>query len=404
MGPQMRHPDFTLHRPPLWLAAAAVASGWAAVFSIVFWVVQFLSRPVHEDTRMTYVAAEAGLRYGWSTIYDRSTLASMSSSFPPESRAIDAALTYLNPPLVAWVFAPFTAFPEPIAYVLWTLVSLGALVLAWHIAAPYTGLAKVTLLLLAIGLWPVMLAFYFGQPILIELALVAAAWWLCTKDQPLAAGAALALATFMKPQLVALVPVALLVSGRYRAVTGWAGGCLLLGIASAAALGPSGLSSWWHAVNEGQATPAHVEYTLVHFFGMGPLTYLLWALQGTAALFIAWRRKRDVEIVFAAGLLGTTVTAFHFHEADYSSLVLAAWFVLRTSPPLWHRLWLLAGVVPMQVMTYGPRANQPIWDIATHAPQLLWDAGWLAILIAGGFAAKRATDPGTRRLAESGYG
>jgi hypothetical protein len=404
MGPQMRHPDFTLHRPPLWLAAAAVASGWAAVFSIVFWVVQFLSRPVHEDTRMTYVAAEAGLRYGWSTIYDRSTLASLSSSFPPESRAIDAALTYLNPPLVAWVFAPFTSFPEPIAYVLWTLVSLGALVLAWHIAAPYTGLAKVTLLLLAIGLWPVMLAFYFGQPILIELALVAAAWWLCTKDQPLAAGAALALATFMKPQLVALVPVALLVSGRYRAVTGWAGGCLLLGIASAAALGPSGLSSWWHAVNEGQATPAHVEYTLVHFFGMGPLTYLLWALQGTAALFIAWRRKRDVEIVFAAGLLGTTVTAFHFHEADYSSLVLAAWFVLRTSPPLWHRLWLLAGVVPMQVMTYGPRANQPIWDIATHAPQLLWDAGWLAILIAGGFAAKRATDPGTRRLAESGYG
>jgi hypothetical protein len=353
---------------------------------------------------MTYVAAEAGLRYGWSTIYDKSILASLSSSFPPESRAIDAALTYLNPPLVAWVFAPFTSFPEPIAYVLWTLVSLGALVLAWHVAAPYTGLAKVTLLLLAIGLWPVMLAFYFGQPIVIELALVAAAWWLCTKDRPLAAGAALALATFMKPQLVALVPVALLVSGRYRAVTGWAGGCLLLGIASAAALGPSGLSSWWHAVNEGQATPAHVEYTLVHFFGMGPLTYLLWALQGTAALFIAWRRKRDVEIVFAAGLLGTTVTAFHFHEADYSSLVLAAWFVLRTSPPLWHRLWLLAGVVPMQVMTYGPRANQPIWDIATHAPQLLWDAGWLAILIAGGFAAKRATDPGTRRLAESGYG
>jgi hypothetical protein len=279
-----------------------------------------------------------------------------------------------------------------VAYVLWTLVGVGALVVAWQITAPYTGLAKLTLLLLALSLWPLLLAFYYGQPITIQLAVVAGAWWLCTKDRPLAGGAALALATFMKPQMVALMPVALLLSGRYRVVAGWASGCLVLGIATALALGPSGLSSWWQALNEGQSSPAHVEYTLVHFFGFGPLTYSLWAIQGVAALVLAWLRRRELEIVFAAGLVGSTATAFHFHEADYTSLILAAWLVLRTSPPLWHRLFLLAGFIPMQLLTYGPRADQLVWDVAAHAPQLVWDAGWLAILIAGGFAAKRVVD------------
>jgi hypothetical protein len=360
------------------LAAAAVASGWTALYSIFSWIAKFvLQSPVHEDVRMIYVAAEAGLRYGWSTIYDKAILASLSSSFPPESRAIDAVLTYLHPPVVAWIFAPLTLFPEPVAYVLWTLVSLGALVIAWHIAAPFKGLAKWALLLAALGLWPVMLAFYFGQPIMIQLALVAGAWWLCTKDRPLAAGAVLALGTFMKPQLVALIPLALLVSGRYRVVAGWTVGCLVLGIASAVTLGPSGLSSWWHALNEGNSAPTHVEYTLVHLFGFGPLTYALWAIQGTAALLVAWWRKRDVEIVFAAGLLGTAATAFHFHELDYSILVLAAWLVLRTSPPLGHRLWLLLGVLTMQLMDYGTEDLQPVtW----HTPQLIWDAAWLGIL------------------------
>jgi hypothetical protein len=70
--------------------------------------------------------------------------------------------------------------------------------------------------------------------------------------------------------------------------------------------------------------------------------------------------------------------AFHFHILDYSILVLAAWLVLRAAPPLWHRLWLLVGVVTMQAMTFG-----------FAAPQLIWDAGWLAILVASTFAQPR---------------
>jgi len=167
---------------------------------------------------MYYVAAEAGLRYGWSTIYDQAILRSLSTFFPAGQRLIDSEVTYASTPLLAWLFAPLTVFPEPVAYGLWTLLSLAALVFAWYIATPYTGLAKLTLLLVTLGLSPVLWTFFLEQPIMPVIACLAAAWWLCTKEQPLAAGAALAFATFLKPQAVIVVPAALLVSGHYRVV------------------------------------------------------------------------------------------------------------------------------------------------------------------------------------------
>jgi hypothetical protein len=379
-------------RPPLWLAAAAVASGWAAVFSVGVWILQYVTRPVHEDVRTTYVAAEAGLRYGWSSIYNLDILRALSSSFPEDARLINEQLRFASPPLLAWLFVPLTALSEPLAYLVWAVVSLAALILAWHLAAPYTGIAKLTVLLLSLGLWPVMLVIYYGQPTMLVLALVASSWWLCTKDKPLEAGAALALATFLKPQAMIFVPAALLLSGRYRVVAGWAAGCAVLAIATVVNLGPSGLMGWWQALKEVNGRIEQTEYTLIHLIGSGPLTYILLGLQAAIALFVAWWRRRELEIVFAAGLIATVVSAQYFHESDYTTLILPAWLFLRTSPPLWHRLWLLAGVIPMQLMTYGPSTNQRIWDVAFHAPQIVWDAGWLAILAAGCLPRRRRPD------------
>jgi len=387
-------------RPPLWLAAAAVASGWAALYAIARWLILFVVGPVHEDVLMYYVAAETGLRHGWAAIYDQTTVKSVSSGFPEVAHIIDMHRPFASSPLLAWLFAPLTAFPEPVAYAVWTLLSLAALVLTWHLTAPYGGLAKATLLLLATGLWPVLLSFYFGQPIMLLLASVAGAWWLCNHDRPLAAGAALALATYLKPQALLLLPAALLLAGRYRMVAAWVTGCATLGIATLVAIGPSGLVGWWHAIREVQGLRVDTEYTLVHLLGAGPVTYAVWIIQGAAALTVAWRRRRELEIVFAAGLIGTAATASYFHEADYSLLVLAAWLVLRTTPPLWHRLYLLAGIIPLQLLTFGARGFSPALDTAVHAPQLIWDAGWLAILLAGGLAAKAVLGPGTSPAVE----
>ncbi len=356
-------------RPPLWLASTAVAAFWAATYDVATWLVQFARQPIHPDFRIFYVAAEAGVRYGWPSIYDLATLRALSASFPAGQSYINEQLPYINPPLLAWLIAPLTALPVPIAFALWSALSLAALVWAWQIAAPFAGLGKAALLLLALALWPVLDAFYFGQPSLIVLALVAAAWWFCLRDQPVAAGAALAVATGLKPHVVILVPFALAAAGHYRVFLAWAGACLVLAVAFVVTLGADGLSNWWQVLQYGQTDTGQSRYTLAFIVGTGPISYGLELLQGAAALVIARRGRADLNVVLAAGLVGSLALAFHLHQYDYAGLVLAAWLILRTSPPLWHRLWLLLGVASMQALSVG----QPV-------PQLMWDAGWLVIL------------------------
>jgi hypothetical protein len=380
------------HRPPLWLAAVAVASAWAALYSVGRLVLWFVVEPFHEDVRFFYVAAEAGIRYGWSTIYDEATLRALSSSFPAQDRTIDNVLTYLHPPLLAWLFVPLTAFPEPIAYLVWTLVSLAAFVFAWRIAAPYTGLAKFTALLLPIGLWPVMQAFYYGQPNFLVLALVAGAWWLARRDRMWAAGVAIAFATALKPQVVFMIPVCLLAAGRLKPVVAWGAGCVALAGLFAVVLGPAGMAGYWHALAVGQSDAGHTFFTIGYLFAfhIGPLTYALLFIQGAACVFVAWRRRENLDIVFATGLLGSLLVSIHLHQPDYINLVLAAWLVLRAAPSRVHKLWLAAGIVTMQTLTLG----QPV-------PQLIWDTGWLVILGAGTFTGRPALAPAAYGLART---
>jgi hypothetical protein len=381
----VNHPASLSARPPLWLAAAAVAAGWGAIYDIGRWIAAFVTFPAHEDVRIYYVAAEAGLRYGWSTIYDMPTLGSLSTGFAGGQTNIDSSATYISPPLLAWLFAPLTTLSEPAACAVWAAISLGALIWMWRISAPYSGLAKLAMLLLALALWPALDAFYRGQPVLVLLALVAASWWLAGRDRPWAAGTALALATALKPQVVYLIPLALLVSGRYRVVLGWAVACVVLAIGFVLSLGPSGLQSWWQTFQLVETNGEHAYFTLAYLFGFGPLTYSLLAVLGVAALAVAWRRRAELEIVFAAGLLGSLAVSVHLHLYDYSTLVLAAWLVLRTAPPLWQRLFLLIGVVTMQALALG-----------LPAPQLIWDVGWLTILVVSSFFGSGASGPSTR--------
>ena len=373
-------------RPPLWLASAATAAAWGALYSVGRWVFGFVTFPIHEDTRINYVAAQAGLRFGWSRIYDFATLRQLSAVFPAADRSIDATATYISPPLLAWMFVPLTLVPEPVAYLIWTLGALAALVWTWHVAAPYDGLAKLTLLLVALALWPVMQVFYYGQPGVVVVAFVALAWWLIRGERPFLGGVALAFATALKPQVVIVIPLALLAAGRIKPVLGWVAAGFLLAVVSAANIGVDGISSYWSALKLVQEDTGHAYFTIAVVFGLGPLTYGLLALQGVACLAIARLRRNDLETVFAVGLLGSLMVAFHLHQWDYTNLVLAAWLVLRNSPPLWHRAWLGVGIVTMQLLSIG-----------VAVPQLIWDVVWLAILAVGSIDRSKLAVPASER-------
>jgi len=356
-------------RPPLALAAAAVAAAWGAAYSTALWVVAYVRLPIHDDVRYDYVAAEAGLRYGWSRIYDLDILRALSAGFPAPQNTIHSGGTFINPPPLAWLWAPLVALPEPVAYLLWTVIGVAALAWAWYLAAPYRGLGKLAMLLAGLALWPVMEAFYFGQPTMIVLALVVTAWWLARRDQTVAAGVALAVATALKPQVVVMVPICLLAAGRWRVVAVWGASGAVIATASAVSLGASGMRDFWSTLQWIQTDPGHSFFTVAYLFGLGPVAYAVLAAQGALCLVVAWRRRGDVDVVFALGLLGSLMVSFHLHQPDYANVLVAAWFVLRGQTSLVHRAWLGLGFVTMQVLTMGVP-----W------PQLAWDLGWLFVL------------------------
>lgn len=377
-------------RPPLWLAAATVAAAWVAAYGLIGWVTVSVNHPIHKDFRVFYVAAEAGLRYGWPSMYDPATLRGLSSGFPAGQNIIDSETAFASPPLFAWLLAPLTLLPVPDAYAIWSAFSLACLIWSWRLTAPYRGLTKAALLLGGLAMWPVIDSLYFGQPSLVIIALVATAWWLCTRDRQAAAGVALALATGLKPQVVLIVPFALLAAGRVRAFVFWAAGCAVLGILFAIALGPEGAIKWWHALSYLQSDPHHSYFTMGYVFGIGPLAYFIEGLLAVLALAIARLRRHQLEMVFAAGLIGSLASSLHLHQSDYAQLVLAAWLILRTAPSRWQQGWLVASIVGMQAIT-----------LARPLPQLLLDAAWLMVVAVSSFAGSGGSILATRREAES---
>jgi hypothetical protein len=368
-------------RPPLWLAAAAVASFWAAFLGIVLLVRTFVDDPYGNDFRVFYAAAKVGLGAGWSHIYDADLLRAASAAFPARDQIYDSAHFYVQTPLLAWIIAPLTALPEPAAFVLWSLIGLAAFVVAWIVACPFTGLGRITLLLLGLALWSVEESLRFGQPTLLMLAMVAVAWQQTRRGRPVAAGALLALAVMIKPQDAFLVPVALLVSGRIPAFLAFVASSAVLAVAFLLALGTTGVSGFLGATAMVQADPIHQFDTLAFVFGIGPVTYAAELVLGAIAMVVAYSRRAELDVVFALGLLGSVMASPHLHQPDYAFNVLAAWLVLRTGPGLAHRVWLVAGIPACQLTSIG-----------LPLPQLLWQTAWLG-LIARDAVARRRREP-----------
>jgi hypothetical protein len=368
-------------RPPLWLAAAAVASFWVLVFSVIRLIRIFIDDPFANDFRIFYAAAKVGLGAGWSHLYSANLLSAAASAYPVNDQTIDSAHYFVSPPLLAWIVAPLTALPEPAAFTVWTLLGLAAFVVAWAVACPFKGLARITLLLLGLALWPVEESLHFGQPTLLLIALVAVAWQQTKRDRPVVAGALLALAVMLKPQDVILVPVALLFGGRLPVFLSFLGWAVAISLVSVLSLGSAGIHDYLNVFAAEQSNPIHYYDTPAYVFGIGPAAYAAEFVLGALAMAAAYLRRTELDAVFALGVLGSVMSSPHMHELDYALDVLAVWFVLRTGPSLAHRLWLVAGIPAVQFTALA---------IGNPLPELLWQTGWLGILGREAVVRKRA--------------
>ena len=360
-------------RPPAWLAAILVASVILAGWDLWTWLSTELARPYLNDFRGYYVAAEIGVRDGWSRIYDLRLQAAAGEAI---AGVRGNWVPFVNPPPMAWVIAPLTLLPFAVAYWLWDAILFGGVVGTWRLVASGDGWRRTATLLATLAVLPVTFAFMLGTSGLINAIAVPVTWWLLKRRQDAVAGLVLAAAIAAKPQDAFLLPLALLVGGRATAFLAAAAGLAILAAASLLSLGEPGLRTMIATLveTETQLPEVNHRFTVIGVFGDHPATYVIQAVLASAALGAARRRRWQLELVMAAGVLASFFLAPHLSLQDYSVLATTCWLLLRL--PLRWPLIVLFGFGYLTAEFAVPLGMLPLF---------LFELGLLGAVGLGGF-------------------
>lgn len=347
-------------------AAGAAASALFAAYDVYQWVAAYASDHFHNDFTFYYAAARIGVTHGWARIYDLSLQQAQLDAMGSAIKVAQLA-RYISPPPLAWLALPFTALPYPAGYWAWSAMLLAALAGTWLWAAPAAGRARVIFLVAAIGWVPVIYGLQLGQPGFLVAAGVAGSYALLRARHPTWAGVALA-PLALKPQLAFLVPLALLAAREYRAFAGSVIGLGALALASALALGPSGIATYLDRLNFASGVPVNRDLTLA--FLLGDAARPVQVFVATWTMLVVYRvRGRGIEWTYAIALIGGMLATPYVHLDDLMMLGLAGWFVLRADAPSWTWLYVLAGAIAIE--------GVPIWG---PLPVIVAEVGALVLL------------------------
>lgn len=337
-----------------------------AVFDLYSWGVATAANGFHNDFTFYYAAARIGLGDGWGRIYDlglqQAQLNAMGSGITVAELA-----RYISPPPLAWLAVPFTVLPFAVAYWAWSVLLLAALGATWYLAAPGSGRLRAIFLVAAIAWLPVIYALQLGQPGFLVALGVAASYALLRAGRQFWAGVALGALVF-KPQLAFLAPLALLAARRDRAFLGSISALALLGLASAAALGPSGISEYLARLGFASSVPANRELTVAILVG-GAARPLQILIAAWTALLVYRARRMGVEWIYVLALAGGMLATPYVHLDDLAMLGLAGWLCLRAGSPRWTWAVVLALVLVIE--------GEPIWG---PAPVVVGELVSLALL------------------------
>ena len=339
----------------LGVAAGAAGAAPFAAWDLYKWVEAFASDHFHNDFTFYLAAARIGIGRGWPSIYDLSIQQAELDAMGSRIHIAELA-RYISPPPVAWIAVPFTSLPYDLGYWIWSGLLVGALVWAWYLAAPGAGRERIVHLAAALGWLPVIYGLQLGQPGLFVALGVAGAYALLRSGHKFQAGLALGVLA-LKPQLGFLIPLALLVSGRYRALGGAAIALGALAAASALAVGTEGIAAYQDRLNFAAGVPVNRELTLAPFIGDLTVTRIIQVAIAVWALALVYRfRRRAGEWIFVPAIVGGLLASPYLHLDDLVMLGLAAWLYLRTeSKPPWAWVFVLGVVIAAEgIPIWGP--------------------------------------------------
>jgi Glycosyltransferase family 87 len=202
-------------------------------------------------------------------------------------------------------------------------------------------------------------------------------WRLLETRRDFLGGAILAVALF-KPHLVLLLPLALLVAGRARALLGFAAVAVAGAVGMLVTLHPEGILGYLATLFAPQASGDTAE-TLRSALGGGASVLAIQAVVVIAVIAVALyaRRTDTVWPVVVSALLGSFLLATYWHPQDYVVLAAAVSIMLAAGP-------LRAGVLIAAAMAIVSTPVSPF-----NYRQAIWV--WLLIAIAFlGFLGLRA--------------
>jgi len=349
------------------------------VFSVVQYFALTIKAPWQLDFSDFYFAARTGMAHGWAQMYNTSV------SMPALYAASGNWLPFLHPPVFAWVLAPLSLLPYPVALAIWDSFLVGCYLFCWRILASGSIGRRLFLLVAGLALYPVTLGLALGQPTMVVLAAVCLCYWFIGREQPLLAAAALSVIA-LKPQSSFLVPFALLLAGRVRVFTGWALFSMALAALCLVALGLHGLQDWRHAIEIGYRLPGIRFNSVASTIGPGVLAATINVLAGGIAVSIGRvAARRGAELPIAAGLSGSMLATPYLSVTDLAALLIAAWLILRLQPSRWLKALMMVGYLPFFF------ANEP----HMHGPFLVLEGAWLIALLvfAVSLGVQRSTSP-----------
>jgi hypothetical protein len=314
-------------RTRLWAAAGVWTGILLSAFNLYAAAVEFIPQyRFRNDFRLIYGAALAGWNNGYSHLYDlgaqKTATESLGSGIYWQP--------YLNPPPLAWLATPFLAFPFEVALLAWSGLLVFAAWLAWRLVAPGPQLTRLAHLALFVGVFPTAFGLMVGQPVALVAAVVAASWWLAEHRRPVLAGVVLSLIA-LKPQLALLVPLCLLVAGRWRIFLAWLGASAAIGVVALVMLGGDGLQRYREVLSLASQWAPTRSFAVAGPLGLGPQTYAVELLVVAIAAFAAWRhRGGDAGRLYATGIVASLLFTPYVGFQDFAMLIVASWLLIRS--------------------------------------------------------------------------
>jgi hypothetical protein len=309
----------------------ALAGLWAGILLVAFDLyaaaVEFIPQyRFRNDFRLIYGAALAAWTNGYSHLYD----------LPAQKAATESLGSgtywqpYLNPPPLAWVATPFLSLPFTLALLAWSALLLLAAWIAWRLAAPGPWLTRIAHLALFVGVFPTAFGLMVGQPVVLVAAVVALSWWLAEHRRPVAAGLVLSLIA-LKPQLALLVPVCLLVAGRWRVFFAWLGASAVIGVVALLMLGGDGLQRYRDVLSLASQWAPTRSFAVAGPLGLGPQVYAVELVVVVIAALAAWQHRHgDVGRLYATGIVASLLFTPYVGFQDFAMLIVASWLLIRS--------------------------------------------------------------------------